>query len=38
MLLLIFVSHPTQRAPDAGESGVISSLFLRLSIFLVGRL
>jgi hypothetical protein len=29
--------RPTKRAPDAGESGAISSLFLRLSIFPVGR-
>jgi hypothetical protein len=28
---------PTKRAPDAGESGAIPSLFLRLSIFPVGR-
>ncbi len=27
----------TKRAPDAGDSGAIPSLFLRLSIFLVGR-
>ncbi len=27
----------TKRAPDAGESGVIPSLFLRLIIFPVGR-
>jgi hypothetical protein len=27
----------TQRAPDAGDSGAIPSLFLRLSIFPVGR-
>ena len=26
-------NSPTQRAPDAGESGVIPSIFLRLSIF-----
>ena len=30
--------HPTKRAPDAGESVAISSSFLRLSIFLSGRL
>jgi len=30
-------SVPTKRAPDAGESGVIPSIFLRLSIFPVGR-
>ncbi len=29
--------RPTKRAPDAGESGVIPSSFLRLSIFPVGR-
>jgi len=29
--------RPTQRAPDAGDSGAIPSLFLRLSIFPVGR-
>jgi hypothetical protein len=29
---------PTKRAPDAGDSAQISSIFLRLSIFLVGRL
>ncbi len=28
---------PTKRAPDAGESGAIPSIFLRLSIFPVGR-
>jgi len=31
-------SNPTKRAPDAGESAAISSSFLRLIIFLVGRL
>jgi hypothetical protein len=30
-------SVPTKRAPDAGDSGAISSIFLRLSIFPVGR-
>ena len=30
--------RPTQRAPDAGDSAAISSSFLRLSIFPVGRL
>jgi hypothetical protein len=30
-------SCPTKRAPDAGDSGVIPSIFLRLSIFPVGR-
>ena len=29
--------RPTKRAPDAGESGAIPSIFLRLSIFPVGR-
>ena len=29
---------PTKRAPDAGDSAAIPSSFLRLSIFLVGRL
>jgi hypothetical protein len=28
---------PTKRAPDAGDSGAIPSLFLRLSIFPGGR-
>ncbi len=28
---------PTQRAPDAGDSGAIPSLFLRLVIFPIGR-
>ncbi len=28
---------PTKRAPDAGDSGAIPSLFLRLGIFPVGR-
>ena len=31
------VKCPTKRAPDAGDSGAIPSLFLRLSIFPVGR-
>ena len=31
-------SHLTKRAPDAGDSAAISSSFLRLVIFLVGRL
>ena len=30
--------RPTKRAPDAGDSAHISSSFLRLSIFPVGRL
>ncbi len=29
--------RPTKRAPDAGDSGAIPSLFPRLSIFPVGR-
>jgi hypothetical protein len=29
--------RPTKRAPDAGDSGAIPSLFLRLSLFPVGR-
>jgi hypothetical protein len=29
--------RPTKRAPDSGESGTIPSIFLRLSIFQVGR-
>ena len=32
------VDRPTKRAPDAGDSAQISGSFLRLSIFLVGRL
>ena len=28
----------TKRAPDAGDSAAISSSFLRLSLFLAGRL
>jgi len=28
---------PTKRAPDAGDSAAFSSIFLRLSIFPVGR-
>ena len=31
-------NSPTKRAPDAGDSAAISSIFLRLSLFLVGRL
>ena len=31
-------TRPTKRAPDAGDSGAIPSLFLRLIIFPVGRL
>jgi len=30
--------RPTKHAPDAGDSAVIPSSFLRLVIFLVGRL
>jgi len=30
--------QPTKRAPDAGDSAQISSIFLRLSFFLAGRL
>ena len=30
--------RPTKRAPDAGDSAHIPSSFLRLSIFLAGRL
>jgi len=30
-------SKPTKRAPDAGDSGAIPGIFLRLSIFPVGR-
>ena len=29
--------RPTKRAPDAGDSGAIPSIFLRLIIFPVGR-
>ena len=29
--------YPTKRAPDAGDSGAIPSIFLSLSIFPVGR-
>ncbi len=31
-------TRPTKRAPDAGDSAHISSSFLRLIIFLAGRL
>ena len=34
----ILKCRPTKRAPDAGDSAAISSSFLRLIIFLVGRL
>ena len=30
--------RPTKRAPDAGDSAAIPSIFLRLFIFLAGRL
>ena len=33
-----FKRRPTKRAPDAGDSAAISSSFLRLVIFLAGRL
>jgi len=29
--------RPTKRAPDAGDSGAIPSIFLRLTLFPVGR-
>jgi hypothetical protein len=35
---LFYKSKPTKRAPDAGDSATISSSFLRLIIFLAGRL
>ena len=35
---LAFIQRPTKRAPDAGDSAAIPSSFLRLSLFLVGRL
>ena len=31
-------NSPTKRAPDAGDSAHISGIFLRLIIFLAGRL
>ena len=34
---LVSQMRPTKRAPDAGDSGAIPSIFLRLSIFPVGR-
>ena len=34
---LFVKSRLTKRAPDAGDSGAIPSLFLRLSIFPVGQ-
>ena len=33
----IHKKRPTKRAPDAGDSGAIPSISLRLSIFPVGR-
>jgi len=36
-LVLMKSPHLTKRAPDAGDSGAIPSIFLRLSIFPVGR-
>ena len=38
MVIVIIKHRPTKRAPDAGDSAQISSSFLRLSIFLAGRL
>jgi hypothetical protein len=37
-MALVSQTRPTKRAPDAGDSAHISSSFLRLIIFLVGRL
>jgi len=34
---MISQKRPTKRAPDARDSGAIPNIFLRLSIFLVGR-
>ncbi len=34
----VTIMRPTKRAPDAGDSAAISSSFLRLIIFPVGRL
>jgi len=31
-------TRPTKRAPDAGDSAPFAGSFLRLSLFLVGRL
>ena len=36
--LLSKSARPTQRAPDAGDFAPFSGSFLRLSLFLVGRL
>ena len=38
VIFLIKTCRPTKRAPDAGDSAAISSSFLRLIIFLAGRL
>ena len=35
---LTIIKRLTKRAPDAGDSAAISSSFLRLTIFLAGRL
>ena len=35
---LHYQPRPTKRAPDAGDSAQISGSFLRLFIFLAGRL
>jgi hypothetical protein len=32
------IRRPTKRAPDAGDSAAFSSIFLRLSFFVAGRL
>ena len=36
--MFLLKNRPTKRAPDAGDSAAISSSFLLLSIFPVGRL
>ena len=38
VMALVGQKRPTKRAPDAGDSAHIPSSFLRLIIFLVGRL
>ena len=38
MYLSLVKGVPTKRAPDAGDSAAISNSFLRLIIFLAGRL
>ena len=38
MKYFLMQKRPTKRAPDAGDSAVIPSSFLRLFIFLAGRL